>query len=217
VGRAWSNGGLSNSDWIKAANTYVPANHKGANFSSAIVVGLPNSVGTVVETNMVTTADGQYQVFVTPSVGAVSPQVSFGLAQGYIEGNFDTPSQFSGIALQAAGGINLPIFPIGASADIWMGLDGESNPSDVWGWDVSGSVGVGSPGLSGSIVVANAIPVGTAIEGTFTSTGWIDNPIVSWFANYFKKNDHGKLNGPQLLLCRANSQCGRSKDGPVPE
>jgi len=182
VGRAWNNGRLRDSDWKEAANTYIPANHEGSNHAFAGSVVLAPLAG-VAELNVITTDDGDAQLYFTYGGGAGAGTglgVAVGETQGSIDGSgFKSARDFAGEAVQVSVGANLPFPPVGLTFDAWAGKKDGGGLSNVYG--VDGGWTVGSPGVSGSITLQNAVPL---------------------------TNDH-QMSGFGLFVCRVAEQCGR--------
>jgi hypothetical protein len=98
------NGTIKDSDWRYAANYYLPADHKGSNFTASYTAG--GWGGGVFEINYVTTASGEFQIFYTHGEGFVSPQIGEAITFSNIDGNFNSISDFTGYAVQGAVGIS---------------------------------------------------------------------------------------------------------------
>jgi len=179
VGQLVQNRKITDSDWRTAANTYMPATHKGSN--AALVASVVSAPAAVTgELNAVTTSTGDFEAYITlGGGGGLGEGVAAGVTQGGIDGSgFNNAIDFAGDAGQVSVGGNLPVVPIGMTADFWGGMEnGEGN--NIYGWDIGPTVGV--PGVSVTATFQRAIPL---------------------FG--FKINS-----GFGLFVCRAMAQCGR--------
>jgi RHS repeat-associated protein len=210
LGRAWENGGkLSNQDWAEAADTYAPASHKGANISisDSLVVSNAAFLG---EGNIVTTDDGEYGIFMAFGGGGALglPGFSTTIAQGYIDGNFETPEQFTGLAGIVTGTYISPYGP-GVSISGWSGLNDDLSLSGIYGYDAG--ISLGTPGGSVTGVLAYAQPAGDFIESALEKLNLADTPGFSHYAAHAKNIQRGRLEGVWLFACRAANQCGRDR------
>ncbi|MCL4272242.1 MAG: RHS repeat-associated core domain-containing protein [Anaerolineales bacterium] len=202
---------ITDSDWRTAANTYLPARASGSNLTvQASVVIFPGSG--VVEANYVTSENGDFQLYITTGGGAGSGAgAAVGYSQGSIYGTgFVSADDFSGTVVQVAGSGNLPVIYIGAVLDGWFsvsGADGDIFLGEVYGYDVGATVG--TPGVSVSTSVQNAIPAQDVLDEIFTQFGIRDTSFGDKYYNDAKNVSRFGMNGFQLFGCRLAQQCGR--------
>ncbi len=211
AGQLVNNGQISAGDWEHAANTYIPALEKGSNFTVQASAAVQPASG-VVEANYVTTASGDFQLYITSGTGiAVGEGASVGYTQGAIYGDgFENADSFKGLAGQISAGGNLPV-ALGASVDGWAGIDidtdGEPVLADVYGYDIGPSLG--TPGGSVAGTLQNAVPAGDVVKSVLTNTGLIDTPAGQAYNNYAQSVSSFRMKGFGLFACRAAYQCGR--------
>ena len=211
AGQLAENGRLSDGDWKQAANTYIPASEKGSNLTVQASGVIPPAAG-VIEANYVTTADGDFQLYITSGGGVGGGAgISIGYSQGAIYGDgFANADSFEGMAGQGGGGLNLPVV-LGGSVDAWGGLeigeDGGPALSGVNGYDAG--VTAGTPGFSGAITLQNAVPAGDVVNSLLTDTGLIDTHIGQAYNDYAQSVTSFRMNGFGLFACRVAQQCGR--------
>jgi hypothetical protein len=203
-----SNGKIENSDWVNAANIYMPATHAGSNFSVAATVAPVPGGGGVIEANYVTTKKGEFQLFLTHGEGLSSQGASIGYAMGIVEGKFTQISDFTGKFAQASIGYNSSSL-VGGSVSGWGGLTGgKPELNGVWGYDFAATLGF--PGGSGSIVYGEAIPAQEAVKRLLDKFNASDTEIGKKYIDYAEKVSYRQLSGFGLFVCRAANQCGRS-------
>ena len=201
VNRAISNGGLSGKDFRAAADYVAPAVASGSKESvSGFVSEMVTAVGSI---SLITTADGQSQVFNETDIdkmgipeGGALPGAGLSITHGdvYGLGNTDPktgevtsydPKNYAGGATQGNISIPYPYCDIcGGYVEAYKADEG----SNVWGIDAGGEVGFGP-----------------TILGTAHTNAQVAHKVL-WIipVDFLNK----KLNGPELLGCRLLSMCG---------
>ena len=194
--RAWQNGGLANKDWDDAANTYVPAISQGSKESLSLTASI--GAAGIVSATYVTTDDGDGELYFEAGGGLATPQLSLTATDGQIFGeDFEEASNYEGLATQIFGGFTPEPEPVGIAGEFWGAADG----SEVWGVDAGLSAGVGIP-ISIGVGGTNAKPADTVLE----KMGLLQNPVIERFV---RQITYHNWEGPELLVCRAMSMCGR--------
>jgi RHS repeat-associated protein len=194
--RAWQNGRLTNKDWEDAANTYVPAISPGSKESLSVTASF--GAAGIVSATYITTDEGDGELYLEAGGGLATPQLSATATDGQIFGeDFEEASNYEGLASQVFGGFTPEPEPVGIAGEVWGAGDG----SDVWGVDAGLSVGVG-------------IPISIGVGGTYAKPadvvlkkiGLLENPGIERFV---RQVTYHNWEGPELLVCRAMSMCGR--------
>jgi RHS repeat-associated protein len=196
--RVINNGGLSEQDFVDAANVVAPAVASGS--KESVSVYFSEMVAAVGSVTLITTADGQSQVFNETDIdkngipeGAALPGAGISATHGEVYGldsvnpeNGQTeynPLNYKGGATQ--GNISIPVCDVcGAYFEGYKADEGSS----VWGLDAGIEVGIGPTILAAAH---------TDAEPATKILGFI--PVDSL---------NQKMNGYELLGCRLLSMCG---------